>query len=30
MKPVTPNAFTEKVNKVIDWLGKKRQKQAKA
>ena len=30
MKPVTPNAFSEKVNKVIDWMGKKRQKQAKA
>jgi DNA-binding response OmpR family regulator len=25
MKPVTPNAFKEKVGKVLDWLGKKRQ-----
>jgi two-component system chemotaxis response regulator CheY len=24
MKPVTPNAFNEKVTKVLDWLGKKR------
>jgi two-component system chemotaxis response regulator CheY len=25
MKPVTPNAFSEKVDKVLEWLGKKRQ-----
>lgn len=25
MKPVMPNAFKEKVGKVLDWIGKKKQ-----
>jgi DNA-binding response OmpR family regulator len=28
MKPVTPNAFKDKVTKVLDWIAKKRQPRA--